>query len=202
MTRTRPLLLVVATGAEAPRASGYEVLVCGVGKIGAAAATAARLAKGGVGGVIAFGAAGAYPESGLQIGDVVVATEVAVLDEGLETGEAFVPFARPGMPLPAAEWTRCEPLLGSASAHPRFRVAWGRIATVSVCAGTSRLARERAASGALAEAMEGAAVAWAASLFSVPFAELRGISNLCGPRRGAPFDLGAAVRHAAELLHA
>jgi futalosine hydrolase len=54
--------------------------------------------------------------------------------------------------------------------------------------------------GALAEGMEGAAVAYAASRFGVPFAELRGISNLCGPREGARFDLEGAIRNAAKLL--
>jgi futalosine hydrolase len=48
--------------------------------------------------------------------------------------------------------------------------------------------------------MEGAAVAYAASLFGAPFAELRGISNFCGPREGARFELAAAVRNAARLL--
>ena len=80
---------------------------------------------------------------------------------------------------------------------PEFRVASGRIATVSVCAGTSRLAEERGRHGVLAEAMEGAAVAAAAAAFGVPFVEVRGVSNACGPRDGARFDLEAAVRNAA-----
>ena len=197
----RPVLLVVATAAERPLADGYEVLVCGVGKTGAAAATAARLAKGGVRGVVSFGVAGAYPGEGLAIGDVVVATEVGVLDEGLDDGSRFTPFARAGMPVPGAGWLTCDPsLAGHASPGAAFRVARGRVATVSVCAGSERLASERSASGALAESMEGAAVAHAATLFGLPFAEVRGISNLCGPRDGARFELPLAVANAAMLL--
>jgi futalosine hydrolase len=81
-----------------------------------------------------------------------------------------------------------------------FRVQSGLIGTVSVCAGTDRLALERARSGAIAEAMEGTAVALAAQQFGVPFAEVRGISNACGPRDGAPFELELAVRHATLVL--
>jgi len=195
------LLVVVATEAERPHREEFELLVCGVGKTGAAAATAARLARGGVRGVVSFGVAGAYPGEGLAIGDVVVGTEIGVLDEGLDTGERFVPFARAGMSVPGAGWLTCDPsLAGAAPSDADFRVVHGRIATVSVCAGNARLAAERAASGALAESMEGAAVAHAATLFGVPFAEIRGISNLCGPRDGAPFDLASAVRNAAKVL--
>jgi len=200
VTAARQLLLVVATEAERPSAFAGEVLVCGVGKTGAAAATAARLAKGGVRAVISFGVAGAYPGAGLDVGDVVVATEVAVVDEGLETGDRFVPFARPGMAVPGAGWTQCDASLVADAKHAVFRVARGRVATVSVCAGTERLARERRATGAIAESMEGAAVAHAAALHGVPFAEVRGISNLCGPRDGARFDLATAIRNAATVL--
>jgi len=197
----RRLLVVVATDAETPRDVDAEILVCGVGKIGAAAATAARLAKGGVRAVISFGVAGAYPGAGLDVGDVAVATDVAVVDEGLETGTKFVAFARPGMSVPGAQWRRCDAsLVADAPADATFRVVKGRVATVSVCAGAARLATERAATGAVAEAMEGAAVAHAASLFGVAFAELRGVSNLCGPRDGARFDVSIAVANAAKLL--
>lgn len=196
------VLVVVATEAERPSVPA-EILVCGVGKTGAAAATATRLALGGVRAVVSFGVAGAYPQSGLRIGDVAVATEVAVIDEGLEAGDRFVPFARPGMPVPGAEWTETDAALRDAllsGAPPSFAVAAGRIATVSVCAGTHRLAEERGALGAVAEGMEGAAVAWAAAAHRIPFVEVRGISNECGPREGRPFDLATALAHADEML--
>jgi len=196
------LLIVVATEAERPLVDVGEVLVCGVGKSAAAAATALRLADGGIAGVVSFGVAGAYPGSGLAVGDVAVAAEVAVLDEGLETGAAFRPFARPGMEVPGAAWTPTDPVLRSelALSGHTFAVVVGRVATVSVCAGTERLARERAETGAVAEGMEGAAVALAAARHGVPFVEVRGISNPCGPRDGAPFDLAAGVRAASAVL--
>lgn len=199
------IVVAVATEAERPGdlPAAWEVLVTGVGKSGAAVAAARRLAEGGVTAIVSFGVAGAYPGSLLDVGDVVVATDVAVLDEGLETGPRFVPFDRPGMTVPGAGWSPTDPSLRdrllSGGPHA-FRVVAGRIATVSVCAGTARLAAERAAAGAVAEGMEGAAVAIAAARAGVPFAEVRGISNPCGPRDGAPFDLRTAVDHAALVL--
>lgn len=198
-------LVVVATESERPPPGPWEVLVCGVGKTAAAVATARRLAERRADGVVSFGIAGAYPRAVLDVGDVVVATETAVVDEGLETGERFLPFAKPGMRVPGAAWTPTDEALRErllAGGARAFRVVAGRVATVSVCAGSARLAEERGAAGALAEGMEGAAIAHAAALAGVPFAEVRGISNLCGPRSGTPFDLAAGVRNAAEVLRA
>jgi futalosine hydrolase len=208
------ILVVVATDAErlplAERggAASFDVLVCGVGKAAAAARTAARLAERAAEddlpvAVVSFGVAGAYPLSGLAVGDVVVATDVAILDEGLEAGDRFVPFARPGMDVPGAAWTPCDAALVDrlvSAPPPAWQVLAGRIATVSVCAGTLRLADERGRGSVLAEGMEGAAVALAAAARGVPFVEVRGVSNLCGPRDGAPFDLATAAGHAAEVL--
>lgn len=202
---TGAVLVVVATEAERPPGAP-DVLVCGVGKTGAAAALASRLADGpAVGAVVCCGVAGAYPASGLAVGDVVVATEVAILDEGLEAGDRFVPFARPGMDVPGAAWTPCDAALVDrlVSGPPQsFQVAAGRVATVSVCAGTARLADERGRTGALAEGMEGAALAHVARRRGVPFVEVRGISNPCGRRDGAPFDLETAARNAAAVAAA
>ena len=206
------ILVVVATEAERPAgpAGAAGVLVCGVGKAGAAAALSERLAERLANGpaveaVVSFGVAGAYPASGLAVGDVVVATEVAVLDEGLETGDRFVPFARPGMDVPGAAWAACDAALIDClvSGPPQaFQVAAGRVATVSVCAGTARLADERGRTGAVAEGMEGAALALVARRRGVPFVEVRGISNSCGPRGGAAFDLETAVLHASAVVAA
>lgn len=214
------LLVVVATEAESLLRGGYDFacVVSGVGKTGAAVATTRRLAQAAVGrvdgfgpsmvdgdtsrfdAVVSLGVAGAYPSSGLEIGDVVVASEVAAIDEGLETGERFVPFSKPGMNVPGAVWSATAADLVDllvSGPPPEFRIATGRIATVSVCAGSARLADERGRHGVLAEGMEGASIAHAAATFGVPFVEVRGISNLCGPRDGARFDLATAARNAA-----
>ncbi len=202
MASRSTFLIVTATEAERPPELGFEIVVCGVGKIGAAVATCRRLAHGGVTAVVSFGVAGAYRESGLRVGDVVVATEVGVLDEGLDDGERFEPFVRPGMTVPGAAWRATDRSLATELAGDLadVRVVPGRVATVSVCAGSARLSHERVATGALAEGMEGAAVAAAAAAAGVPFAEVRGISNLCGPRGGAEFELARAIANASRVL--
>lgn len=205
------VLVVVATPPERPAGSaadGFEVLVTGVGKSAAAVAATTRLAAGPrPSAVISFGVAGAYPASGLAVGDVVVATHVAAVDEGLDAGDRFVPFAGTarGFDVPGAAWTAADAALVDrlVSGPPRaFTVVAGRVATVSVCSGTARLADERGRGGVLAEGMEGAAVALAAARHGVPFAEVRGISNPCGPRDAAPFDVATAVANASAVLAA
>lgn len=203
------LLIVCATEAEAApvrrRLPGARVVVSGVGKVGAAAATVAALLEERPDAVLSVGVAGAYPGRGLAVGDVVVATRVRVADEGLETTARFVPFERPGMPVPGARALVPDPELRSllvGAPASGFRVVSGPIATVSVCAGTDDLAGRRAAEGFLAEGMEGAAVAHVAERYGVPFAEVRGISNPCGDRDGAPFELDVPARHAAEVVAA
>jgi futalosine hydrolase len=197
------VLVVVATEAERPNGA-FEIVVSGVGKTAAGVVTAERLAVGPpVSAVVSFGVAGAYPGTALTLGDVVVATEIAIVDEGLDAGSRFVPFSRPGMNVPGAAWIPTDTALVGRLVGNRaraFAVRSGRVATVSVCAGTDRLAAERARQGALAESMEGAAVAFAAARQGVPFVEVRGISNLCGPRDGASFNLAAAIRNAATVL--
>lgn len=197
-------LIVCATEGEHPvdLPVAAEVLVCGVGKSAAAVAITRRLAEGGVSAVVSFGLAGAYARAELAVGDVVVARSVRIWDEGLDTGGRFVPFVD-RMPVPGAGERRTDArLVRTLMSHKRapFRLEGGLILTVSSCAGSRRLATEREDLGALAEGMEGAAVGLAAEAFELPFVELRGISNLCGPRRGAPFDAVAPVAHASQVL--
>ena len=70
-------------------------------------------------------------------------------------------------------------------------------------AGTARL--EARYSGVQTEGMEGAGVAHAAMLAGVPVVEVRGISNLVGPRDRASWQIGAALdaaqRGVTGLLH-
>jgi nucleoside phosphorylase len=74
------------------------------------------------------------------------------------------------------------------------RVVVGRIATVSTCAGTdARAATVARRTGAVAEAMEGAAVAQVASRLGVTFAEVRVISNTTGDRANQRWDMRGAL---------
>ncbi|MHC4990418.1 MAG: phosphorylase family protein, partial [Planctomycetota bacterium] len=71
----------------------------------------------------------------------------------------------------------------------------GPIATVATCSGTDEAAHEvTRRTGALAEAMEGAAVVHAARRLRTPAIELRVVSNTTGDRERQQWDLAAALR--------
>ena len=70
----------------------------------------------------------------------------------------------------------------------------GPIATVATCSGTGTAAEEVVArTGAIAEAMEGAAVVHAARRQRVPAIELRVVSNTTGDRDRQRWDLTGAL---------
>jgi purine-nucleoside phosphorylase len=107
-------LIVAATAEELGdlpvRLAGRLVgtFIAGIGLVDATAALAERLAvsRGGIRRVIFIGTAGAYPDSGLSVGDTVAVESVELLD-GF-TGEAYLPtpmvssldtaFVLPGVP--------------------------------------------------------------------------------------------------------
>jgi futalosine hydrolase len=187
-------LVVVAVEAER-RALGERcllsphvtVVVAGIGRTNAAAAVAESVARGQAEGrpftaVVGVGIAGALPGSGVSIGDRVVASECVYVEEGIELPEGFAgmdalgfalgDFAGNRVPVDAA-------LLGSFAALGRT----GPVATVATCSGTDRAAAEVVRrTGALCEAMEGAAVVHAARRAGVPAIEIRAISNTTGER--------------------
>jgi futalosine hydrolase len=174
--------------------AGFDVLITGVGKANAAGATARALDLSRHQAVLSIGVAGALPGSGLAVGDVVAAEASTFADEGLLTPERFLDCHAMGFPFGAFEGAAVpvDPrLLGVI--RPLSK-ATGPIATVSTCAGVDALAAEvRARTGALAEAMEGAAVGLVANRLGAPFAELRVISNTTGDRAAQTWDLKGAL---------
>lgn len=80
----------------------------------------------------------------------------------------------------------------------------GVIATVSECSGTdSRAALIAARTGAVAEAMEGAAIGFTLRRLvgrHVPFAELRVVSNTTGDRTRQVWDARAALSRLEDLV--
>src|SRR5262249_45354759 len=74
------------------------------------------------------------------------------------------------------------------------RAVHGAVLSVSTVTGTASRAADLAARhpDAVAEGMEGWGVATAADLFGVPFAELRTVSNLVGPRDRAAWRIREA----------
>jgi futalosine hydrolase len=200
--------------------AGVSVVISGVGKVNGAGAVLRALDERDAL-VLSVGVAGALPAApatgGLGLGDVVVATSAVYADEGMwdsrdEVGVGgYVDCAAMGFPL-----------AGAASAGGRFEVdgqvlevlegagAHGAVATVSTCSANDDLARRVAArTGAVAEAMEGAAVAHVlervrmgarTGVSTARFGELRVISNTTGNRERQAWDLKAALARLTEVL--
>ena len=177
--------------------SGFDLIETGVGKSQAAAATARVFDTARHAGVLSLGVGGALPGSGLEIGGAVLGTASLFADEGGITPDGFTPIERMGFP--AGRFGE-----GGAAVHAGWQGVIGRltdsagpIATVSTCSGTDERADEIARrTGAVAEAMEGAAVAAALAGLADPmpaFAEIRVISNTTGDRGRQRWDLPAAL---------
>ena len=83
----------------------------------------------------------------------------------------------------------------------RFRVQYGPGLTVGMTSGDIHTADARFLSfRALAENMEGSAIAQTCLLFDVPFLEFRGISNMAGVRDKTKWDIGAAMEHCLSVI--
>lgn len=198
---------------------GVDVLLfpVGMGKTNAAHGATALLETRPVRGVLAFGVAGAYPASGLRVGDVALASEAVYADEGVETPGGWLSAEGIGIPLLERDGARrfdrfpldpdrverARAALEAAGIPARV----GPALTVSTCSGTAArgelLARRH---GALVEGMEGAAVAHVCALYGVPFLELRAVSNAVVDRDLSawriPEAAGAAQRAVRALVAA
>jgi futalosine hydrolase len=183
-----------------PIAPDIELLITGIGKVNAGAAVARHADPARHRRIINLGVAGALPGSDLRIGDIVAATASIYADEGLLTPAGFQDCSAMGFPLgnfPGSAIAASPELLHLLKplAHRT-----GMIATVSTCSGIDELAllvRER--TGAIAECMEGAAVAHIAHRLGLPSAELRVISNTTGHRERQQWDLRGALAALSQL---
>ncbi len=174
---------------------GLWLLKTGVGKANAAAGVASTIARNRVARVVNIGIGGALPDSGLEIGDRVLASSSIFADEGIDTPDGFLDCRSMGLSLyPEDRGTGLPP--DSALAHLLEGVIGRRsvVATVSTCSGRDDLAqRIRRRTGGGVECMEGAAVMLACHRLGVPAAEVRVISNTTGDRVDQVWDIGRAL---------
>jgi futalosine hydrolase len=193
-----------ALGAACTAGGAVEVVVAGIGRTNAAAATAEAIAAARAAGwpftaVVSAGIAGALPGSGLAIGDVVVADACAYAEEGIALPEGFRDMRALRFALGDFEGNRV-PVDAALAARLAPLGRTGTIATVATCSGTDAAAAEVVArTGAIAEAMEGAAVVHAARRAGLPAIEVRAISNTTGDRPRQRWDLPAAFASLARV---
>ena len=167
--------------------------------------------------ILQTGCAGAFPKSGLGVGDIGVASEEIDAHLGIEptcSGDppAALPF--PVMTVqgyavkgryPLSRWWAAQAMtaLDRASGLPSakgvdtvtVKVVRGPFLTVSTVTATDLGAERRHRhSGACMESMEGAGAAHAACHYGVPLLEVRAASNLVGRRNRGAWDLELAFR--------
>jgi uncharacterized membrane protein YbaN (DUF454 family)/nucleoside phosphorylase len=89
---TLPVAQTVVGNPRATLHTGINLFITGIGMANTAAATAAILSAGKPDVIILAGIAGAYPRSGLRIGDCVAVGCESIADMGAEREDGFEPF--------------------------------------------------------------------------------------------------------------
>lgn len=175
--------------------------------------------------VILSGIAGAFSSSGLRPGDLALAEREVYADTGASSEEGWLSAEQLGLPLAAVEgkpvWNEMPvagELVDSILEHFReagwavasggfaadargdcARVRKGCFVTQSRVSGTAQEAAELERRWSpLVETMEGAAGAHVCLLYGVPFVEIRGVSNLVGPRDRSSWQVERAAEQAAR----
>lgn len=173
------------------------VCICGVGKVNAAHGTALLIEKFKPNLVYVIGVGGAYPSSGLSIGDIVIAEKEIYGDEGLLAKDGFrtlneILDVQNEFIMHIPEDLRVRSL--------ELRVKRGNFITVSTCTGTLERGREiEKRFDAICENMEGAAIAHICALSEIPVTEIRGISNIIEDRTAAPLNKTDIIKAAENV---
>ena len=189
------------------------LLETGIGAVNTAQALTAALQTSSFALVLQVGVGGAYLPSGLDVGDLALATEENFGDLGVITPDGWQPADAMGIPVirKGRDYFNrfpLEPNLVSQARDLVAGIAWdgpppecrtGPFVTVQQCTGLASRGAELATRfSAICENMEGAAAAQVCTLYGVPFLEIRGISNRVEDRCAASWDLPLAARRAQQ----
>lgn len=190
-----------------------EILLCGVGPVAAALSLGRRLGrdegvygKPSLRGILNFGLAGTYDAQRAPLGSLVLATEERYPEYGIwphpEDGGAPAPLGFPQATLPQGTiFTRLDLApdrsLGNLGLNWHSCLQRGPSVTVAGVSGSVRRARQMASmdtgSEGLTENMEGFSLALGAAQASIPFLEIRAVSNLAGLRPPEGWDVPVAL---------
>lgn len=170
----------------------------GVGKVNTAAGLALLLHALRPARVLQFGIGGAFAGSFVGVGGVAVASTELHTDTGAGEGEGWQDMRSLGFPLiagaqPIYNEIPTDPVwsaeVATAAAAPLLRFATSERVTADFASGDALEQRF----GVAVESMEGAAAAQVCFALGVPFAEVRGISNIVGERNKRAWDVRGAV---------
>jgi futalosine hydrolase len=179
-------------------ASPDAVVLCtGIGAVNAAHAVTMAIMRRRPEAIVVCGIGGAYPGSGLAVGDIACAAQECYGDLGAAAPTGFLDLQALGFPLIRAEvpvYNELPMQLWPVERRVKF-------VTLNTCTGTDAAARAiEARTGGAVENMEGAAVAHVAHLHGIPVGELRGISNMVTNRDIGAWRLKEAALAAQEAL--
>lgn len=183
----------------------HEVIVVrsGIGKVAASTITSLLIQKYGVNMVINTGSAGGIG-SGLKVGDLVISEKLAYFDVDV-TGFGYQYGQLPaGMPLyfEASKYLIAE--MTKAAERTQHTVHKGLIVTGDTFVNHPEKVAEIKSHfpDALANEMEGAAVAQTAFLFEIPFLVIRAISDTADDEAAMTFDefIDEAGKRSAEMV--
>lgn len=198
------LLLCVATPIEGAllrermsELPDVRLVTTGVGPVNAAHAVTVAILDQRPSAIVICGIGGAYPGSGLTVGDVACASEECYGDLGASGPAGFLDMRALGFPVVASPVALYNDL--PMQVFPLERRV--KFVTMSTCTGTAAAAEALAArTGGAVENMEGAAVAHVAHLHGIPVGEVRGISNLVTDRDPRQWKIGDAARAAQDAV--
>ena len=146
--------------------------------------------------ILNIGIAGAYPNSGLHIGELVQGTSETFGDMGFELPDA--PHFQPLTASPFGAFYAPVALTALPFA-PDIKAGAG--CTVNACTGTEATGRRREQQfGVHFETMEGAAVAQIGRQCGVPVCELRAVSNSAARRDMRPEHIALALQNLRRFL--
>lgn len=169
----------------------------GVGPVNAAHAVTLAIAGSRPKQIIVCGIGGAYPGSGLAIGDVVCAETECYGDLGATSPGGFLDMQAIGFPIvegPPPIYNVIPMQVFPSSQRVRF-------VTMSTCTGVAAAAAAiESRTGGAVENMEGAAVAHVAAIHGIPAGEIRGISNMVTDRDTKAWRVKEAATAAQEAL--
>ena len=178
-----------------------DAVVCGIGAVNAAAVVAVQLQKFRYDHVWMVGSCGGYSAGK---GDVVIATQeinadLGIAQQGMWTSPSAFPFSI--VENENGTYVNTFPCCAyEIDAKFSFAVHKGILLSTSCVSGDAKRATVMEKRfGAIAENMEGAAVAQVCALNGIKFTEVRGVSNVAGERNKEYWDFPTAWRNTHTL---
>ena len=189
---------------DGPESAGVHVAVGGFGPVAAAAISAEHLAALRPSHVFLLGIAGTFVPERHPVGSALTFGRVAIEGVGAGEGAALQGPRALGLPQCAANPEgNAEPIHDELPLHQSTPGVEALLLTVCAASDSPAMAEVRRARhpDAVAEDMEGFAVALACARAGVPLTVVRGISNVVGERDPRAWQISPALAAARTLWH-